>query len=66
MLPSRLFSELVRKLQDEDVHIEVDSRFIAKITSGATEFSLNGLDPEEYPNLPIINGSDAFRIRKTC
>ncbi|WP_081791823.1 DNA polymerase III subunit beta [Sporolactobacillus terrae] len=64
VLPSRLFSELVRKLQDEDVHIEVDSRFIAKITSGATEFSLNGLDPEEYPNLPIINGSDAFRIRK--
>ncbi|KLI03781.1 DNA polymerase III subunit beta [Sporolactobacillus inulinus CASD] len=64
VLPSRLFSELVRKLQDEDVHIEVDSRFIAKITSGSTEFSLNGLDPEEYPNLPIINGSDAFRIRK--
>lgn len=64
VLPSRLFSELVRKLQDEDVHIEVDSRFIAKVTSGATEFSLNGLDPEEYPNLPIINGSDAFRIRK--
>lgn len=64
VLPSRLFSELVRKLPDEEVHIEVDSRMIAKITSGTTEFSLNGLDPEEYPNLPIINENDVFRIRK--
>jgi DNA polymerase-3 subunit beta len=64
VLPSRLFSELVRKLPDEEVHIEVDSRLITKIISGTTEFSLNGLDPEEYPNLPIINESDVFRIRK--
>ncbi|MCQ2010686.1 DNA polymerase III subunit beta [Sporolactobacillus sp. STSJ-5] len=64
VLPSRLFSELVRKLPDDEVHIEVDSRLITKIISGATEFSLNGLDPEEYPNLPIINENDVFRIRK--
>ncbi|MCL1632214.1 DNA polymerase III subunit beta [Sporolactobacillus sp. CPB3-1] len=64
VLPSRLFSELVRKLPDEEIHIQVDSRLTTKIVSGASEFSLNGLDPEEYPNLPVIDEQDVFKIRK--
>ncbi|GGL57893.1 DNA polymerase III subunit beta [Sporolactobacillus putidus] len=64
VLPSRLFSELVRKLPDEQILIEADSRLIAKITSGKAEFSLNGLDPDEYPNLPVINEKDVVSIRK--
>ncbi|MDD9148497.1 MULTISPECIES: DNA polymerase III subunit beta [unclassified Sporolactobacillus] len=64
VLPSRLFSELVRKLPAEQVLIEADSRLIAKITSGKAEFSLNGLDPDEYPNLPVINEGDVISIRK--
>ncbi|TGA98744.1 DNA polymerase III subunit beta [Sporolactobacillus shoreae] len=64
ILPSRLFSELVRKLPDENINIEVDARLIAKITSGRSEFTLNGLDPDEYPNLPVINEKDVFSIKK--
>ncbi|RYL90917.1 DNA polymerase III subunit beta [Sporolactobacillus sp. THM7-4] len=64
VLPSRLFSELVRKLPDNRVDIEVDSRLIARITSGSTEFTINGLDPEEYPNLPVIDEKDLVSIRK--
>lgn len=64
VLPSRLFSELVRKLPDEQILIEADSRLIAKITSGKAEFSLNGLDPDEYPNLPVIDEKDVVSIRK--
>ncbi|WP_100489490.1 DNA polymerase III subunit beta [Sporolactobacillus pectinivorans] len=64
ILPSRLFSELVRKLPDDNIFIEVDTRLIAKITSGRSEFTLNGLDPDEYPNLPVINEKDVFSIKK--
>jgi DNA polymerase-3 subunit beta len=64
VLPSRLFSEMVRKLPAAEVAIEVDTRLIAKITSGQSEFNLNGLDPDEYPNLPVVDEKDAFSIRK--
>lgn len=64
ILPSRLFSELVRKLPDDNIFIEVDTRLIAKITSGRSEFTLNGLDPDEYPNLPVIHEKDVFSIKK--
>lgn len=64
VLPSRLFSELVRKLPDEEIKIEVNNRMITIIRSGPSEFNLNGLDPEEYPNLPVITGKDSFNVRK--
>ncbi|RYM04729.1 DNA polymerase III subunit beta [Sporolactobacillus sp. THM7-7] len=63
VLPSRLFSELVRKLSEDTVHIEADSRMITKITSGATEFTLNGMDPDEYPNVSAIDDQNIIKIR---
>jgi DNA polymerase-3 subunit beta len=64
ILPSQIFSELVRKLPEETVHISVDSRLITTINSGSTEFTLNGLDPDEYPVLPSIEEKNVFSIRK--
>lgn len=64
VLQSRVFSELVRKLPDDQVDIEVDSRLIAKITSGSSEFNLNGLDPEEYPTLPVISEENVVNVKK--
>lgn len=64
VLQSRVFSELVRKLPDNQVDIEVDSRLIARITSGSSEFNLNGLDPEEYPSLPVISEENVVNVKK--
>ncbi|RYL94227.1 DNA polymerase III subunit beta [Sporolactobacillus sp. THM19-2] len=64
VLPGRLFSEVVRKFPNDKILIESDSRQITKITSGSSEFNLNGLDPEEYPNLPVINEKKVISIRK--
>lgn len=64
VLPSRLFSELVRKFPSDEVLIESDDRLITKIISGPSEFTLNGLEPDEYPDLPVINESDSISIRQ--
>ncbi|CAM3052938.1 DNA polymerase III subunit beta [Sporolactobacillus spathodeae] len=64
VLPSRLFSELVRKLPDDEVFINADNRLTAVIRSGSSEFNLNGMDPEEYPNLPVITEKESCSIRK--
>lgn len=64
VLQARVFSDIVRKLPSDIVNIEVDSRLITKITSGSSEFTLNGLDPEEYPRLPIIEEENVIEVKK--
>jgi len=54
VLPAKFFVEIVKKLPNEEVHIEVGDRFQTIIRSGATEIQLVGLDPEEFPILPSI------------
>ena len=63
VLQARFFSDIVKKLPGEQVNIEVDSRLMTRITSGSSEFNLNGLDPEEYPHLPSIREDESFSIR---
>ncbi|MBY6037562.1 DNA polymerase III subunit beta [Fictibacillus nanhaiensis] len=63
VLPARYFSEIVKKLPNETVEIEVGERFETTLRSGASEFSLLGLDPEEYPRLPQIEEDLVFEIQ---
>jgi DNA polymerase-3 subunit beta len=63
VLQARFFSEIVKKLPSEHVHIEVYDRFATRIRSGSSEFNLNGLDPQEYPRLPEITQENAFSIQ---
>lgn len=54
VLPARFFSEIVKKLPDKDVTIEITSGFQADITSGSAKFQINGQDAENFPHLPEI------------
>ncbi|MGG1572799.1 DNA polymerase III subunit beta [Fictibacillus sp. NRS-1165] len=63
VLQARYFSEIVKKLPNDTVEIEVGERFETKLRSGASEFSLVGLDPEEYPRLPQIEEQNVFSIQ---
>jgi len=62
VLPAKFFVEIVKKLPQEEVHIEVGDRFQTQIVSGATDIQLVGLDPEEYPILPAIQEDKVFSI----
>lgn len=54
VLPARFFSEIVKKLPDKKVTIEVTSGFQADITSGTAKFQINGQDAENFPHLPEV------------
>lgn len=54
VLPARFFSEIVKKLPDKQVTIEVTSGFQADITSGTAKFQINGHDAENFPHLPEV------------
>jgi len=49
---ARVFSEIVRKLPDDEVVIESDSNQKIRITCEESVFNLNGKNPDEFPELP--------------
>ncbi|KRN13126.1 DNA polymerase III subunit beta [Fructilactobacillus fructivorans] len=55
VLPARFFSEIVKKLPDKTMSLEVGNNFQTTIKSGNSEFTINGLDANGYPHLPEVD-----------
>lgn len=51
---AKLFSEIIRKLPDNDVTIDIDNNYLATITCEKSKFTLSGRSGEEFPYLPNI------------
>lgn len=49
---ARLFSEIVRKLPDNEIYIETDRNYKMNIRCEDSVFRLSGNDPDEFPELP--------------
>ena len=62
VLQAKFFSEIIKKLPEEQVEMVVQDQFAATIRSGSSVFNLNGIDPEEYPRLPQIEEANIFRL----
>lgn len=54
VLTAHFFSDIVKRLPEEMMTIESNDAFQATITSGSSEFKINGLDASTYPRLPEI------------
>ena len=53
-IEAKLFSEIVRKLPDNDITIETDDQYKATITCEKACFQIMGQEGEEFPSLPEI------------
>lgn len=62
VLDAKLFGEMVRRMEDGIVTISVDDKFMTTVKCGKTEFSFVGMDPENYPELPSVEGQKSFSI----
>ncbi|GAF13091.1 DNA polymerase III beta subunit [Bacillus sp. JCM 19046] len=62
VLQSKYFSEIVKRLPGDTIDIQVHDQFAATIRSGSSVFTLNGLDPDEYPRLPQLKEELIFSI----
>lgn len=56
VINAKVLCEILRKLPDDSVCIESDERQVAVIRSGDMEYSLIGIAPDEYPELPSVSG----------
>ncbi len=61
-LDARIFSDIVRKLPDNDVTIETDESFCASITCEKAEFHISGHSGEEFTFLPDVEKEDSIEI----
>ena len=62
IITAKLFSEIIRKLPEETITIEVDEKNIVYISSGKVDYKIIGLPASDYPEIPIIRSSDAINI----
>lgn len=61
---SKIFGDIIRKLPSEEIYIDVDKDNKVNIKCLNSEFNIQGSNPEEYPDLPIVLESDSFILPK--
>lgn len=59
-LDAKIFSEMVRKLPDNDVIIETDSSFKTTITCEKSKFSIVGKSGEDFSYIPYIERNESI------
>ena len=55
VLDARLFGEIIRKLPNSDVKIEITDNDLIQVTCEKSVFNLVYMNPSDYPMLPTIN-----------
>ena len=53
VISGKYIVEIIRKLPDNDISIEVVDGFNMIVQTTGSEFNLNGIDPNEFPNLDL-------------
>lgn len=62
VMPARLFFDIIRKLPDDQVTIEVDQKLQVSIRGGASFFKITAMDAEDYPDLPDVNEGNGITL----
>lgn len=61
-IDARIFSEIVRKLPDNDIVIETDDNLQTTIVCEKAKFDIGGKPGEEFSYLPVIEKEDSIEI----
>lgn len=59
---AKVFSEIIRKLPDNDVTIETDSNYKATIICEKAKFNISGKTSEEFPFLPVVEKENSVTL----
>ncbi|KNF07299.1 DNA polymerase III subunit beta [Gottschalkia purinilytica] len=64
VITSRIFGDIIRKLPNLPINIEVDEKNNVHITCGLSKFNIVGQPSLEYPQLPQIDNKNSFEVPK--
>ena len=62
IMPARLFFDIIRKLPDDTVSIQVDDNFKVSIKGGISSFTITALSADDYPELPDVDSEKGIRV----
>ncbi|NLM19270.1 MAG: DNA polymerase III subunit beta [Clostridiaceae bacterium] len=62
VLNAKMIGDIVRKLPEEIINIEVETNFIIKITSGKAQFKIKGIEAADYPKIPIVEEAEKMQV----
>lgn len=62
IMPCRMFSDIVRKLQSDVVSVEVDKDYRVRVQGGGATFKFLALNAEDYPALPAVQEENEIRL----
>ena len=61
IMPARLFFDIIRKLPDDTVSIQVDENFKVSIKGGISSFTITALSADDYPRAAVRAESHDLR-----
>ena len=62
IIDANLFSNMLRKLAEDVVLVEISSNYQVTVSSGVTTFNLVAQSSDEYPELPQVNSNENIQI----
>lgn len=62
-LPAKRLITLVKDLPKAEIEVEIDSKNLATLHSGAGVYKMFGLPEAEFPGLPVFDGAVEFRLK---
>ena len=62
VLNARLFSDIIRRMPEENISIESDDKFVVYINSGRSDYKIIGIPAAEFPELPTVSAADSIII----
>lgn len=62
LLNAKTLCDILRLLPDEVVSIECDEKNICTIKSGESDYTLVSLNPDEFPEMPVITDEKSIKV----
>lgn len=62
LVSSKIITEMIRKLEGNEIDFELFDGSIAKIEDGRTKYNLNSVRPEEYPEIDLDKNGVNFEV----
>ncbi len=63
VINAKVLCDIIRKLPNEDVTIETNNTAVS-IISGAAQYNITGIDADDYPELPSVNGGYPLELNQ--
>lgn len=62
VLTAKFFVDIIKKMPADQITIDSNEQFLTLLQSGKAELQIMGLDPEEFPVLAQIDGSQVIQV----